>query len=250
MFLGSYSISRLGVFELPILAGALEGSPLPPQHCGAWLGAPQVLCSDQGWCRGELVCVCSCGHAESPISPFLVSAVLLQVRGGKARASSCSWWALWACELEGELSLHGALANGWGRRCWSGAARALLDSHWLEGQGGIGPGLSMLYIRISPFCYGGGSAAWPCGHLLSCPTVLLELELWPLHGGQAAQWWGCAHLTHSLEARRGMALVASMPLPAGPGCDFWLVLRGHQDCGALSLQLVFLGHKLHLLKST
>lgn len=187
---------------------------------------------------------------RAPISPFLVCAVLLQVRGGKARAGSCSWWALWACELEGELSLHGALADGWGRRRWSGAARALLDSHWLEGQGGMGPGLSMLYVRISPFCYGGGSAAWPCGHLLSCPTVLLELELWPLHGGQAAQWWGCAHLTHSLEARRGMALVASMPLPAGPGCDFWLVLQGHQDCGALSLQLVFPGHKLHLLKST
>lgn len=35
---------------------------------------------------------------------------------------------------------------------------------------------------------------------------------------------------------------------AGPGCDIWLVLPGHQDCGALSLQLVLLGHKLHLLK--
>lgn len=60
----------------------------------------------------------------------------------------------------------------------------------------------------------------------------------------------CPSLTHSLEARRGMALVASMPLPAGPGCDIWLVLRGHQDCGALSLQLILLGRKLHLLKST
>lgn len=64
------------------------------------------------------------------------------------------------------------------------------------------------------------------------------------------EWWGCAHLTHSLEARWGMALVASMLLPAEPGCDIWLVLRGHQDCGALSLQLVLLGHKFHLLKST
>lgn len=62
--------------------------------------------------------------------------------------------------------------------------------------------------------------------------------------------WGSAHLTHSLAAQWETVLVASMLLPAGPGCDIWLVLRGHQDCGALSLQLVLLGHKLHLLKST
>lgn len=80
------------------------------------------------------------------------------------------------------------------------------------------------------------------------PTVLLVPQLWPLRRGWAAPRWGCAHLAHSLEARWGMALVASMLLPAGPGCDIWLVLPGHQDCGALSLRLVLLGHELHLLK--
>lgn len=58
MLLGSYSVFRPGVFELPLPdggAGALKGSPLSPQPCSAWLGAPQALCSGQGWCGGELV---------------------------------------------------------------------------------------------------------------------------------------------------------------------------------------------------
>ena len=90
MFLGSYSISRPGAFELPVPAGgagALEGSPLPPQPCGAWLGTCRVLCSDQGWCGGEPVCVCSYGHTEEPCQSFpgVCCAVVGERREGQSR---------------------------------------------------------------------------------------------------------------------------------------------------------------------
>lgn len=58
----------------------------------------------------------------------------------------------------------------------------------------------------------------------------------------------CPSLTHSFEARWGAVLVASTQPPAGAGCDIWLVLRGHQDCRALSLQLILLGHKFQVFK--
>lgn len=45
---------------------------------------------------------------------------------------------------------------------------------------------------------------------LSAVMATILLVLWPLHRGWAAQWWGRAHLAHSLEAPWGMALAASM----------------------------------------
>lgn len=87
----------------------------------------------------------------------------------------------------------------------------------------------------SPSCSRGNlamQAPWP-----SCPAVLLVLQLSSGSSKEGRQHSG-----------GGTALVASMQLPAGPGCDIWLELQGHQDCVALSLQLILLGHKFHLLK--
>lgn len=130
-------------------------------------------------------------------------------------------------------------------RCWGGAGPAPSRHGPRELLGaGQPPLVCVLPILLQRQLGHAGPVA-----IVPCSFIGAAAQFWFLQGGSAAQQWSSAHLSPILWKRGGgTALVASMQLPAGPGCDIWLELQGHQDCGALSLQLILLGHKFHLLK--
>lgn len=151
-------------------------------------GAGWVLCSEQG---------CSW---SAPVTQHSLLSFPLHVlcASGESREGQ-SWLTLWPCEPGGAFSLHGA--DGWDRRCCFSPALAPLSA---SGTGWVWlcwTSLSSLPAQAEAQCL----ALW-----LSAVMATVLLVLWPLQGGWAVLWWGCAHLTHSLEAQWGTALVASM----------------------------------------